>query len=215
LSCKNEWGGSDFGGLKEAIACAPERLVFFAFDLMWLDDTDIRREPLGMRKQRLRELLGDPDPRSRLQYVSHVHQDGARFLELVCEMDLEGIVSKRLNSTYRSGRSKLWLKTKNVTETEFVVIGHDQPKGSPPCALLARERGELLEYVGSAFITLGGRERDAFWRRVEALAGPRPDVEGLTPRSASWLRPELRVRAKHLACAGKLRHATLVALADA
>jgi hypothetical protein len=62
-------------------------------------------------------------------------------------------------------------------------------------------------------VTLSGQDREQFWRAMERLAGHKAKVVGLSPRAADWVKPELRVKAKHLRCSGKLRHATLSGIA--
>ena len=203
---QDEHGRSDFAQMRSAIAREPERLVFYAFDLLWLD-RDLRREPLVDRRERLHNLIGTHDPGHCLQFSAHTVGGGPAFFEAAAKWDLEGIVSKKMTSRYSSGRSSAWLKTKAFTEGEFVVIGHDRGDG-PPLALLARETPEGLEYAGSAFVTLGGADRERFWRAMDRLACEQPALASKS-RSAQWVRPELRVRAKQLRGAGKLRHATL------
>ena len=85
----------------------------YAFDLLELDGTDMRREPLEVRKATLASLLRKSRPGVRLN--EHLeHPDGLSVFQHVCRMGLEGIVSKRLGSRYRSGRSPDWLKFKNL-----------------------------------------------------------------------------------------------------
>jgi len=86
-----------------AVACA--------FDLLMLNGDDLRRKPLTKRKTALRKLLRRS--RGGIQYVEHVEGDGDKMFEAACRLGLEGIVSKRMVSPYRSGPSKAWLKTKN------------------------------------------------------------------------------------------------------
>jgi bifunctional non-homologous end joining protein LigD len=111
----------------EAVACGDDGLpafdrlryrrqdgaVFlFAFDLLELDGRDLRREPLEVRKATLASLLRRAGAGVRLN--EHLaHEDGEVVFRHACKLKLEGIVSKRLGSVYRSGRSKDWLKTKN------------------------------------------------------------------------------------------------------
>src|SRR5262245_56143828 len=84
----------------------------FAFDLLELDGRDLRREPLEVRKATLASVLRKA--RSGVQLNEHLeHEDGELVFRHACKMGLEGIVSKRLGSPYRSGRSKDWLKFKN------------------------------------------------------------------------------------------------------
>jgi bifunctional non-homologous end joining protein LigD len=84
----------------------------FAFDLLELDGTDLRREPIEVRKATLASILRQSRPGVRLN--EHLeHPEGAVVFQHACKMGLEGIVSKRLGSRYRSGRSPDWLKFKN------------------------------------------------------------------------------------------------------
>ncbi|HEX3341891.1 MAG TPA: DNA ligase [Pseudolabrys sp.] len=101
-------GVADFDALhgrtadKEAVACA--------FDLL-LSGDDIRRHPLIARKRALQWVLRKS--REGIQYVEHTESDGAEMFEAVCKLGLEGIVSKRLDAPYRSGRARSWIKVKN------------------------------------------------------------------------------------------------------
>jgi len=84
----------------------------YAFDLVELDGTDLRREPIEVRKATLASILRRSRPGVRL--CEHLeHPEGAMVFQHACKMGLEGIVSKRLGSRYRSGRSPDWLKFKN------------------------------------------------------------------------------------------------------
>ena len=85
-----------------AVACA--------FDLMMLDGDDLGRKPLSERKAALRKLLFRT--KDSIQYVEHAQGHGAEMFAAVCDLGLEGIVSKKINSPYRSGPSKAWIKVK-------------------------------------------------------------------------------------------------------
>jgi bifunctional non-homologous end joining protein LigD len=88
------------------------RAVLYAFDLMELNGADFRREPIEVRKATLASILWRSRPGVRL--CEHLeHPEGAMVFPHACKMGLEGIVSKRLGSRYRSGRSPDWLKFKN------------------------------------------------------------------------------------------------------
>jgi bifunctional non-homologous end joining protein LigD len=88
------------------------RAFLYAFDLLELDGTDLRREPIETRKATLASVLRKSRPGVRLN--EHLEYDsGPVVFAHACKMGLEGIVSKRLGSSYRSGRSKDWLKFKN------------------------------------------------------------------------------------------------------
>ncbi len=86
-------------------------VFLYAFDLIELDGDDLRREPLEVRKATLASVLAKAAPGLRLN--DHIEADGPTVFAHACKMGLEGIVSKRKTSTYRSGRSPDWLKSKN------------------------------------------------------------------------------------------------------
>src|SRR5262245_45569597 len=120
-------GISDFEHLSTVIKWAPERLVFYAFDLVHLDGRDLREAPLLERRETLKELL-PPDDTRRIQFSEEFDGDAVAFFQACADRQLEGIVSKLASSRYRSGRSKSWLKTKCFTETELVIIGTDKDR---------------------------------------------------------------------------------------
>jgi ATP-dependent DNA ligase len=88
-----------------------DRVFLYAFDLIELDGEDMRREPFETRKATLASLLKRAAPGLRLN--EHIEADGPTVFAHACKMGLEGIVSKRKDSRYRSGRSLDWLKSKN------------------------------------------------------------------------------------------------------
>jgi len=101
-------GVPDFDALHSRIA--DDKAVASAFDLLFSGD-DIRRQPLIERKTALKWVLRKA--REGIQYVEHAEGDGDKLYSAVCNLGLEGIVSKRLTSVYKSGPSKAWIKVKN------------------------------------------------------------------------------------------------------
>jgi bifunctional non-homologous end joining protein LigD len=106
---------SDESGLAvfELIRSWPTNLsaALCAFDLLELDGEDSRRLPIEIRKAGLAKLLGGPKP--GIAVNEHYLGDGDIVYRQACKIGCEGIVSKRLGSPYRSGRSKQWVKIKN------------------------------------------------------------------------------------------------------
>jgi ATP-dependent DNA ligase len=106
--CCDDHGISDFARLHSR---AHDGAAFlYAFDLLAVDGDDIRRERLDERRVKLSRLLARPDG---IRVSEHLAGDGARVFEHACGLGLEGIVSKRRDAPYRSGRSRAWLKVKN------------------------------------------------------------------------------------------------------
>src|SRR5690349_1681922 len=134
LIVQDKNGISDFDALRSAIHKARHRLVLFAFDLLHLDGKDMRRTPLLERRAALRKLI-EPDCRSPTQFSDHVDCNGAKFFKAAAELGLEGIVSKRASCLYRPGRSRNWLKIKNMVESEFVLLGTEVDDSGVPWAL--------------------------------------------------------------------------------
>ena len=205
---QDENGISDFEALRSAIHKASHRLVFFAFYLLHLDGQDLRRTPLIERRAALRRLI-EPDPRSPIQFSDHVDCDGAKFFKAAAELGLEGIISKRVQSLYRGGPSRSWLKTKNMVEGEFILLGTERDANGVPWALLASDRDGLLKFAGPAILNPPRALRAAWRERMAELALAKPPLRGLRQGTAQWLRPELRVRVRHLKAKGTLRHATV------
>jgi ATP-dependent DNA ligase len=106
--CLSAGGVPDFDALHSR--SADEEAVALAFDLLFSGD-DIRRQPLIERKKVLQWVLRKA--REGIQYVEYTEGDGEKMFEAVCKLGLEGIVSKRLTSVYKSGPSRAWIKIKN------------------------------------------------------------------------------------------------------
>ena len=107
-----------------------DALVFFLFDLLYLDGEMISTAPLRERKERLRQLLSHTGP--PLQFSDHQIGRGPEFYAKVCEMSLEGIISKRADAPYSPGDRGLWVKVKCENREEFVVVGWTDPEGTRP-----------------------------------------------------------------------------------
>lgn len=207
---QDDMGRSDFAALPAAIRDMPGRLIFMAFDILDLAGRDLRREPLSDRRQRLRDLIGGHDPNSCLQFSESV-ADGPALFAAANAMELEGIVSKRTRSCYRSGPSRDWLKIKCWTEGDFLLIGTMRGE-DVPTAVLGRETEKGIEYAGTAMVTLAGDERGAFWEAAALLTRPEPAIALPRPIVAQWVEPRLRVRVRYLRGSDKLRHATIKGL---
>jgi bifunctional non-homologous end joining protein LigD len=208
----DEQGRSDFPAFADAMRTRPADLVFMAFDLLHLDGRDLRQLSTIERREELESILTEAQTSSRIRFSSHVVGDGQAVFEAADRMDLEGIVSKRATAKYRSGPARNWQKTKALADEQFVVIGTEPGDRGPPFALLAREDNLGLHYAGSAFVTLGGEERETFWNEVERLRRKRPALTMPGRPKTTWIEPRLRVHARYLKGSDKLRHARLTGI---
>ena len=99
-----------------------DRLVYFAFDLLWLNDGHRRARPLGVRKKKLLDLLADNKDQKTIRLAEHLDATGSDVLRVARNLKLEGIVSKRLSEPYISGRTGIWTKAK-CRATQHALIG--------------------------------------------------------------------------------------------
>jgi bifunctional non-homologous end joining protein LigD len=123
----DEKGRSRFQLLQNYTQGAPGELVYFVFDLLYLEGRDLRSLPLVARKEKLQKFLPQ---HPRLQYVSHIEEAGREFFAAAVEHRLEGIIAKQKNSRYREGkRGKEWIKIKVALRQEAIICGFTRPKG--------------------------------------------------------------------------------------
>jgi bifunctional non-homologous end joining protein LigD len=190
-------GQPSFADLQAAISEEKtDDLIFFAFDQMFAGGEDLRDLPLGERKTRLKaELAGRGPDALRIRFVEHFTTAGQAVLESACRMDLEGIVSKRLDAPYRSGRSEAWTKAKCRAGHE-VVLGGWTTTGSAFRSLIAgvNKDGQLI-HVGRIGTGFG---RDTVTRLLPILkaneAKASPFAGKGAPRGGEnvhWLKPVL------------------------
>jgi bifunctional non-homologous end joining protein LigD len=185
----------------------------FAFDLLFVDGADVSRLPVVERREKLRQII-PADQRSPLQFSDHYEGDGSELFKRACAIGLEGIVSKRALSPYKSGPSKFWLKTKNVVESELILLGSDYDNEGKPIAYLGREEGGGLRFAGTAFLTLTGEARDRLQDRMARLPTAKAPIRLPRTRTPEWVKPELVVRVRHLAGGDTLRHAIVSGLTE-
>lgn len=192
-----EAGISSFSALQQALSEGKVgKLVFFAFDLLYLDGEDLRKEPLLARKERLEALLGGLGEDSPLRYSEHFVEPGQTMLRHACRMGLEGVVSKRADAPYRSGRGRDWIKSKCSQRQEFVIAGYVPSKASRnqlgSLVLGYHEDGALKPAgrVGTGFSRNGAA---ALKKRLDAIAAKASPFEGAAGRERGvvWVRPEL------------------------
>jgi bifunctional non-homologous end joining protein LigD len=147
----NASGSPDFPALQAALSDGDtDDLIFFVFDVLFAAGEDLRALPLAQRKARLKDLtLKLPETGANLiRYVDHFESAGQAVLESACRMDLEGIVSKRLDAPYRSGRSETWAKAKCRAGHEVVIGGWSGEAGQLRSLLVGVHRDGKLVYLG-------------------------------------------------------------------
>jgi bifunctional non-homologous end joining protein LigD len=190
-------GLPDFSALQAAIADGKTgNLIFFAFDLLFAGGEDLRALPLVERKERLKQLLESRKSKARLiRYVEHFDEDGASVLESAQKLSLEGIISKRRDAPYRSGRTESWTKAKVRAGHEVVIGGWKTTQGKFRSLMAGVYRGKHLAFVGIVGTGFGADKVRRLMPALKALASDRNPFSGEnTPkktRDVHWLKPEL------------------------
>jgi bifunctional non-homologous end joining protein LigD len=187
---------------------------YYVFDLLEIDGTDVRGEPLLDRKRRLRTLLRWGSP---LRSTPHRVTGGEDWFAEVCRAGWEGLIAKRADATYHSGRTDAWLKFKCEAGQELVVVGWTDPEGARVAlgALLLGYHDRTsatddLVYagkVGTGFSEQVLRDLHEQLSRIEVTESP--CTRGRLPRSGvHWARPRLvaQVAFTEWTSAGQLRH---------
>ena len=193
----NSEGLPDFSALQAAIADGKTgNLIFFAFDLLFTGREDLRALPLSARKERLKTLLEARKGKARLiRYVEHFDEDGETVLESAQKLSLEGIISKKLDAPYRSGRTESWTKAKVRAGHEVVLGGWKTTNGKFRSLMAGVYRGKQLAFVG---IVGTGFGQDTVRRIMPALKAAESDKNPFSGKDAPkktrevhWLKPEL------------------------
>jgi bifunctional non-homologous end joining protein LigD len=193
-------GTTSFQALQNVLAEERQgELVYFAFDLLYLDGWDLRGAPLAERKRALEALLAGLPAGSPIRYGQHVLGRGDDFFREACGFGLEGIVAKRAALPYHPGRSKDWLKVKCIKRQELVVVGYTDPEGSRTgfgaLLLAVHDDAGALTFAGkvgtgfdqAALVRLH-RKLKAIERKTPAFANaPR----GAEARRSHWVEPKL------------------------
>ena len=196
-------GISSFSGLQAALKAGErERFVYYVFDLLHLDGRDLTNRPLAERKSELARLVGT-DERGVIRYSEHFEASGPSMLRHACQLGLEGIVSKRKDAPYRSGRSDTFIKTKCENAQEFVVGGYVPSTVMPKAvgALVAGyyDRGRLIYAgrIGTGYTQAVARD---LWRRLHPLEIAEPAFDQIPReearrRDVRWVEPRLVIEA--------------------
>jgi bifunctional non-homologous end joining protein LigD len=170
------------------------QLVYYVFDLLYLDGEDLRDRPLWRRKEMLKPLLRG---QARVLYCDHIEEKGKAFFEEVRKRGLEGMVGKRAASLYQSGRrGPNWLKIKTHRRQEVVIAGFTLPRRSRECfgsLILGVYEGDRFLYVGrvgSGFDTKRLKDLHATFQPLLRKSCPFEKVPK-TDSPARWLEPRL------------------------
>ena len=211
-------GKTNFQALQSAIKGEPQRMEYYAFDLLSLNGEDLTGLPLLERKERLAGVL--KGHAGRIHYSDHIVGQGEALFDKFCGAGLEGIISKRADAPYVGSRGGTWLKTKCVKRQEFVIVGwtsSDKGRGFRSLLLGVNEGGKL-RYAGKVGTGFDTEEILALGERMEPLAVAKPTVDAprASVRGAHWIRPALvaEIAFTEMTKDGTLRHPSYLGLRE-
>jgi len=191
-------GHPNFSSMQAALSDGKtDNLVFFAFDLLFAGDEDLRKLPLSDRKARLQTLINGKRKRDEgvIRYVEHFETGGNAILESARKLSLEGIVSKKASAPYHSGRSDNWTKAKVRAGHEVVIGGWKSNAGKFRSLMAGVPRGDHLAYVGIVGTGYGQAIVKRIMPELKAVAATKSPFGGKNaPKKTSevhWLKPEL------------------------
>ncbi len=216
-----ETGGGNFGLLQKRLAGQPggPRVLMYAFDITHLAGHDLRSLPLSQRKELLRGLL---PPQGPVRFADHIDSNGEALFDAARQRSIEGIIGKRADSVYRSGRrSDHWAKIKVPHFADMVVVGAIPGKGSRKLGslMVAWLIDGTLTYAGNVGSGLSEKTTHLLETRMSRLGSERPEFDpaALTiPSNARLLRPEIvaRLRFTDVTERGSLRHPVFIDLVE-
>lgn len=192
----DENGAPDFAALQAALSEGKtDALVYFAFDLLFVGDEDVRELPLTERKERLAALLSGAGEDPRLRFVEHFETGGDAVLRSACRLSLEGIVSKRGDVPYQSGRTETWAKSKCRAGHEVVIGAYAKTNGKFRSLLVGVNRGDHFVYVGRVGTGYGAKTVETLLPKLREMETSKSPFTGIgAPKKTSdivWLKPEL------------------------
>ncbi|WP_160107234.1 DNA ligase D [Pseudomonas izuensis] len=221
----DEQGLPDFQALQNAFdAGRSGNILYYLFDLPYLNGVDLREVPVEERRAALATVLKTgTDP--LLRFSDSFSEDPEALLNSACQMRMEGLIGKRLGSAYVSRRSSDWIKLKCKHRQEFVIVGFTDPKGARSAfgALLLglhdRDSGEL-RYAGKVGTGFTEATLGSIHEQLKPLQTKKPAVVnppgGAEFRGVHWLKPSLlaEVAFAEMTKEGSVRHAVFHGLRD-
>ncbi|WP_415767243.1 DNA ligase D [Pseudomonas sp. ZB1P45] len=221
----DEQGVPDFQALQNAFDSGRSgNIVYYLFDMPYLNGVDLREVPVEERRVALSTVL-NPNKDPLLRFSDAFSEEPEALLNSACQMQMEGLIGKRLGSPYVSRRSSDWIKLKCKHRQEFVVVGFTDPKGSRNAfgALLLglhdRDSGEL-RYAGKVGTGFNETTLKRIYEQLKPLQTKKISVvnppSGFDAKGVHWLKPTLlaEVAFAEMTKEGSVRHAVFHGLRD-
>ena len=197
-------GSTDFSVLQNELKGSSKSIVLVAFDLLYLNGRDIRKEPLLRRKAELKKIIAGTD----VQFSESFENDGHAMFAHACKLGLEGVVSKVRDSAYVSGRGNAWVK-KTCTQRETLAIaGFALDEGKWDGIYLGRRKGGDLVYAGKVDHGFDKVSAADLQKRLKPLIRKTQPYAKRIAHKGIWVEPKLLAEIEYRAksAEGKVRH---------
>ncbi len=215
----NEDGKADFKALQDWQQVKQGNLVYYVYDILWLDGISLVNLPLQERQKILKQLMPD---NGLIRFSDCIEDYGIDFYNIAKENGLEGVIAKRKDSVYQQGyRTKSWLKLKIEQRHEAVICGYTKNKDTDrifSSLLLARYDNDRLTYIGQVGTGFNAAMQDHIMQKMKSLISKTPTLEGV-PRLGKetvWIKPALVCEVKYteLTPEGVMRHPSFQGLRE-
>ncbi|WLB24196.1 non-homologous end-joining DNA ligase [Bradyrhizobium japonicum] len=183
-------GRTNFSELQADLAKGrQDRMVFYAFDILFHNGEDLRSKPQIKRKELLKELIDMLDP--PVLYSEHLEGDGHELFEAAARLNYEGIVSKRADAPYRSDRNEAWLKIKTVQKGTFPVVGFIKDPTGVAALYLGKQEGKELRYMGKVGTGWSRTVSSEIRKRLDTVVSPKQKLtKPIKKPKAIWVEPK-------------------------
>ena len=215
----NEQGVPDFNSIQQWERKKEGQLVYYVFDLLWLDGLDIMQEPLYIRQEVLRQVIPE---NGIIRFSDHIDAIGKDFFEIARQNNLEGIIAKRKDAPYiPDSRSKTWLKIKTEERHEAIICGYTKKKDTDrlfSSLVLGIYQNGKLKYIGQAGTGYSASAQQDILKKMRPHVTKNCPFEEDPVRSEStvWLKPFLVCEVKYaeMTREGVMRHASFQGLRE-
>ncbi|MGX4773899.1 non-homologous end-joining DNA ligase [Bradyrhizobium guangdongense] len=207
-------GRANFSELQADLAKGrQDRMLFYAFDILFHNGEDLRGKSQLNRKERLKELIDMLDP--PILYSEHHDGDGQELFKAASRLNYEGIVSKRVDAPYRSERGEAWLKVKAVKREKFPVVGFIKDPTGVAALYLGKQEGKELRYIGKVGTGWSRTKSAEIRKALDTVVSPKQKLtKPIKKPKATWVEPKFfaDVEYRDITSEGLLRASSLKGL---
>jgi bifunctional non-homologous end joining protein LigD len=212
-------GRTNFSELQAALAAGrQDEVIFYVFDLLYLEGFDLRGWPQIERKRVLKRLFDETRLRPPILLGEHMAATGAEVFEAARTLNYEAIVSKKADAPYRSDRNEAWLKVKCAQRAKFPVVGFVKDPTGVAALHLGRKKGKHLVYMGKVGTGWSRTVSSGIRKQLDTVVSPKSKLtKPIRAPKATWVEPAFvaEVEYRDITSDGLLRASSFKGLSKA